>query len=291
MLRSAARAGLPILVTENGIATDDDRRRRLFLHEHTLILAHHLAAGTPIEGYFYWSLLDNFEWLEGFRPRFGLFEVDYATLRAPPPALGGSLRRARAEVHRRGDILAEHLVRLRRPVRSGGDRVMEIWILRHAKAEEGGPDTPDEERALTPGARKKMSAAALTIARLEPKFDAILTSPLRRARQTAEPVARALGQRDDLIETDALSPGADPKEILREIEKRRMKRVLLVGHMPHLGRLLGYLLTGRSNAHMEMKKGALARIEFEGATPTPPGTLTLLLTSRRLLEQRRGAAA
>ncbi len=168
---------------------------------------------------------------------------------------------------------------------------MEIWVLRHAKAEEGRPDTPDEERALTSGALKKMSAAALTIARLEPRFDAILTSPLRRARQTAEPVARALGQRDDLIETDALSPGADPKEILREIEKRRMKRVLLVGHMPHLGRLLGYLLTGRSNAHMEMKKGALARIEFEGAIPKPPGTLTLLLTSKALARQRRGAAA
>jgi len=159
---------------------------------------------------------------------------------------------------------------------------METWVLRHAKAEEGGPNTPDEERALTPGARKKMSAAALTIARLEPKFDAILTSPLRRARQTAEPVARALGRRDDLIETDALSPGADPREILREIQKRRMKRVLLVGHMPHLGRLLGYLLTGRWNAQMEMKKGALARIEFEGATPRPPGTLTLLLTSKAL---------
>jgi beta-glucosidase len=80
VLRLAGAAGLPILVTENGIATKDDRRRRSFLHEHALILSHHLAAGTRIEGYFYWSLLDNFEWLEGFRPRFGLFGVDYATL-------------------------------------------------------------------------------------------------------------------------------------------------------------------------------------------------------------------
>jgi beta-glucosidase len=79
VLRLAASAGLPILVTENGNATEDDRPRRSFLHEHALILSHHLAAGTRIEGYFYWSLLDNFEWLEGFRPRFGLFEVDYAT--------------------------------------------------------------------------------------------------------------------------------------------------------------------------------------------------------------------
>ena len=80
VLVQAARAGLPILVTENGIATRDDRTRRDFLREHALVLAHRRAAGTPIEGYFYWSLLDNFEWLEGFRPRFGLFEVDYGTL-------------------------------------------------------------------------------------------------------------------------------------------------------------------------------------------------------------------
>ncbi len=163
---------------------------------------------------------------------------------------------------------------------------MEVWILRHAKAEEGGAATPDEERALTPAARKRMRAAARAIARLDPKFDSILTSPLRRARQTAEPVARALDQWDDLIETEALSPGADPKEILREIEKRRLGRVLLVGHMPHLGRLLGYLLTGRSNAVIEIKKGALARTELDGEAAKPPGTLTLLLSSKALA--RRG---
>ncbi|MFY9549832.1 MAG: family 1 glycosylhydrolase [Thermoanaerobaculia bacterium] len=79
VLRQATLAGLPIVVTENGIATTDDRRRRDFLREHALVLAHRRAAGDPILGYFHWSLLDNFEWLEGFRPRFGLYEVDYAT--------------------------------------------------------------------------------------------------------------------------------------------------------------------------------------------------------------------
>jgi beta-glucosidase len=79
VLRQAARAERPIVVTENGIATRDDRRRRDFLREHALVLAHRREAGTPVAGYFYWSLLDNFEWLEGFRPRFGLFGVDYAT--------------------------------------------------------------------------------------------------------------------------------------------------------------------------------------------------------------------
>jgi phosphohistidine phosphatase len=162
---------------------------------------------------------------------------------------------------------------------------MEIWVLRHAKAEEGGPATPDEGRALTPDARKKMRSAARAIARLEPKFDAILTSPLLRARQTAEPVARALSLSDDLIESEALAPGADPKEILREIEKRRLGSALLVGHMPHLGRLLGYLLTGRSNTLIEIRKAALARIEFDGDTPKPPGTLVLFLTSKDLAKK------
>jgi beta-glucosidase len=79
VLREAAQAALPILVTENGIATRDDGKRRDFLREHVLVLDHLRARGTLIHGYFYWALLDNFEWLEGFRPRFGLFEVDYAT--------------------------------------------------------------------------------------------------------------------------------------------------------------------------------------------------------------------
>jgi beta-glucosidase len=79
VLDAAAQAGRPILVTENGVATADDRVRRDFLREHALVLAHAWKSGLPVEGYFHWSLLDNFEWLEGLRPRFGLYEVDYAT--------------------------------------------------------------------------------------------------------------------------------------------------------------------------------------------------------------------
>jgi phosphohistidine phosphatase len=159
---------------------------------------------------------------------------------------------------------------------------MEIWILRHAKAEEGGPGTSDEERELTAGGHETMRSVARAIARLEPKLDAILTSPLVRARQTAEPVARALSLEDKLIESDALVPDADPKEILREIGKRGLSRAMVVGHMPHLGRLLGYLLTGRPDTSIDIKKAALARIQFDGDAPKPPGTLTFLLTAKEL---------
>jgi beta-glucosidase len=79
LVSEAASIGLPVLVTENGIATRNDSVRREFLREHAVVLAHLQRSGVPLEGYFHWSLLDNFEWLEGFRPRFGLYEVDYAT--------------------------------------------------------------------------------------------------------------------------------------------------------------------------------------------------------------------
>jgi phosphohistidine phosphatase len=130
-----------------------------------------------------------------------------------------------------------------------------------------------------------MRSTARGIAEQHPNFDGILTSPLVRARQTAEPVAKAIQK--DPIETEALSPWADPKEILEEIERRKLSRSLLVGHMPHLGKLLGYLLTGRTGTAVEIKKSALVRVEFDGSSPEPPGTLTLLLTGKALSRGRK----
>jgi len=95
----AEATGRPVLVTENGIATRDDARRRTFLREHVVVLAHRVNSGARIEGYLHWSLLDNFEWLEGFDPRFGLFEVDYVTFarrRRPSADLFAALGRSLA---------------------------------------------------------------------------------------------------------------------------------------------------------------------------------------------------
>jgi beta-glucosidase len=75
----SARSGLPVYVTENGIADAADRLRPRFLVDHLAEVEAALAAGVDVRGYFHWSLLDNFEWAEGYEPRFGLVEVDYAT--------------------------------------------------------------------------------------------------------------------------------------------------------------------------------------------------------------------
>lgn len=75
----ARRSGLPVIVTENGIADASDAKRARFLVLHLAEVARAIADGVAVTGYFYWSLLDNFEWAEGYEPRFGLVEVDYKT--------------------------------------------------------------------------------------------------------------------------------------------------------------------------------------------------------------------
>jgi beta-glucosidase len=79
VLRRAAAAGLPMIVTENGIGTDDDNRRTDFIRLALDGVERCLADGVDVRGYYYWSALDNFEWMLGYRPTFGLIAVDRAT--------------------------------------------------------------------------------------------------------------------------------------------------------------------------------------------------------------------
>jgi len=85
--RAHALAGTRIMVTENGIAIDDDRERIEYVDRALRGVQACLADGLPVDGYVYWSLLDNFEWAFGYGPRFGLVAVDRATqARTPRPS-------------------------------------------------------------------------------------------------------------------------------------------------------------------------------------------------------------
>ena len=80
LLVSLKRYGKSLFVFENGIADARDEKRAAFIREHVKSIAKAIENGADVRGYFYWSLLDNFEWDKGFWPRFGLVEVDYKTL-------------------------------------------------------------------------------------------------------------------------------------------------------------------------------------------------------------------
>jgi beta-glucosidase len=95
--RAAAMTGIPVLLTESGIATDDDAERITYLAEVLRGVWGALDDGVDIRGYFAWSLLDNFEWSHGFGPKFGLHSVDRATFaRHPKPSASwfGAVARA-----------------------------------------------------------------------------------------------------------------------------------------------------------------------------------------------------
>ena len=103
ILQRLRSIGLPILVTENGTSMEDDARRWSYIARHLRSVAQAIDAGVRVLGYCYWSLLDNFEWADGYGPRFGLVEVDYATQR----------RTARESARRYADVCRTNRISLR----------------------------------------------------------------------------------------------------------------------------------------------------------------------------------
>jgi beta-glucosidase len=92
-----AATGVPIIVTEHGMSTEDDAARAQFIPAALTELQRVVAEGVPVKGYFHWSLLDNFEWFSGYSKKFGLCRVDRTTFeRTPKPSatvLGSIARR------------------------------------------------------------------------------------------------------------------------------------------------------------------------------------------------------
>jgi beta-glucosidase/6-phospho-beta-glucosidase/beta-galactosidase len=78
-LEKFSRLGVPLFVTENGIATDDETLRREFIRQHLEVLAEARSAGLNVMGYLYWSLIDNYEWAMGTEPHFGLAAIHPTT--------------------------------------------------------------------------------------------------------------------------------------------------------------------------------------------------------------------
>ena len=79
VIRNFTRYNLPIMITENGIGTTDDNLRQRYIKSHLIQLSRALKSGAHLTGYLYWSLMDNFEWADGYAKRFGLIGIDYAT--------------------------------------------------------------------------------------------------------------------------------------------------------------------------------------------------------------------
>ncbi len=163
---------------------------------------------------------------------------------------------------------------------------MQIYILRHGIAEVAAAGMSDADRALVPEGKQKLRAVLRVAARAGVKPTRILTSPLRRAVETAEIAAAVLGYKGEILPTKTLAPGHSPNEVWDEIRAYPYgEHVLLSGHEPQLGYLTGYLL-GVPSLLIDLKKGSLVRIDMERLTAQPRGVLRWYLTPKLAVDQR-----
>ena len=162
---------------------------------------------------------------------------------------------------------------------------MEIYLLRHAIAvDRGTAGYPNDDRPLTPDGIKKMKQEAAGIRRVVASFDTILTSPLKRAYETAAIVAGVYEKNTSVHVCDGLLPGATHDQLMKELSNYKKSRsVLLVGHEPDLSAFASALL-GSARAVIEFKKGSLCRIDIAGSPLLKPGMLIWHLSPKQLRE-------
>src|SRR5579875_1283020 len=155
---------------------------------------------------------------------------------------------------------------------------MQVYLLRHGIAEEGSAGSSDADRELTAEGRKKLRQVleAASDSGVAPSL--ILSSPLKRALQTAEIARHVLGYKRQILQTKALSPGASVEQVWDEVRVHRDETaILLVGHNPLFSDLAAYLI-GAKTAQIHFKKGAIMRVDMESFPSHPKGTLRWYLT-------------
>ncbi|MCX7049373.1 MAG: histidine phosphatase family protein [Candidatus Sumerlaeota bacterium] len=162
---------------------------------------------------------------------------------------------------------------------------MDLYLLRHATAVEvGAPGAArDADRYLNEEGIAETKEAARGIRRLAEKFEAILSSPYPRALQTAEIVARELGQLKIVKALERLEAGASPASIIEAArEHAKTGPAMIVGHNPDFEEAIAAAISAKSNANVNLKKCGLAIIRFGARLALGEGQLIALLTCKHL---------
>ncbi len=155
---------------------------------------------------------------------------------------------------------------------------MEIFLLRHAIAEDVDPaGGSDAERPLSAKGIAKMKKAAKGMSHLIGKVDAIFTSPLKRAFETAMITARILNIEDRVLVLEALSPGVNPTALLEALRSHgKFSRIMLIGHNPSLS-LFASTLLGIEKQVIDLSKSGLCLVDLDSLR-SPKGILSWVLT-------------
>jgi phosphohistidine phosphatase len=158
----------------------------------------------------------------------------------------------------------------------------DLYLVRHAIAAERGEEWPDDtRRPLTEAGITRFKEAVEGLAWLDVEIDEIFTSPLVRAKQTANLLAHGLANKAVVKTLDALAPGHPPRAVMNELSRSAKRhRIALVGHEPGLGELAAHLIA--SSRALPFKKGGVCHITVQGLTSRRPGELVWFLPPKVL---------
>lgn len=161
---------------------------------------------------------------------------------------------------------------------------MNLYLIRHAIAEEESPSGEDSQRELTDKGAKKMRIIAKGLRTLGVEFDLILSSPYIRAVQTAEILSEVFKKKKFVL-SDHLMPAGDMDLLIAEInEKYTVDSLAVVGHEPYLSTLVSLLTAGGAPVEMTFKKGGVCYLSTDDLHHTHKATLEWLLTPGVLVE-------
>src|SRR5262245_13967294 len=157
---------------------------------------------------------------------------------------------------------------------------MHVYVIRHADAVPLGMQGihDDAKRPLTDVGKAQCKALGKAFRKMGVRLDRLLTSPLVRARQTAEALHDGWGTgAPSLVECDLLAPGEKKRELLERIREQHVDSLGLVGHNPDLSELVGWFL-GDKRAGFNLDKAGVALVEFDGLAGKGSGVLAWLVT-------------
>ncbi len=157
---------------------------------------------------------------------------------------------------------------------------MELYIFRHGIADDARPGQSDSERALTAEGKKKLRSV-LKIAKLAAVAPTlVMSSPLRRAVETAAIAVDVLGYKGEVLTSSTLVPSGRPEAVWDELRVHKDEsQVLLAGHEPLFSGLTAFLLQS-PNLQVDFKKGTIVRIDLEKFGAEPRGVLKWMLIPR-----------
>ena len=166
---------------------------------------------------------------------------------------------------------------------------MIVYLVRHGIAEDFDPASgkKETERILTVEGRKKVREVGKGLKALGEVPARIGSSPLARARETAEILRTTLGVQAGIEECPFLAAGPEPDEVVRWLKAKKCVAAMLVGHFPYLAQTASELVSGTQGVKMTLKRAGVICVSFEGTPAKARATLEWLVQPRHLRGARR----